>query len=99
MSKRKTNDPKVNYRVSQIIPEKGKNIGDEKFFAGTHSHTVTQALLQNINQKTKATTSVTTASMSSEGVIYKATVITNSSTEKCLGLMADIFKDRYSKHK
>ena len=25
-----------------MIPEKGKNIGDEKFFAGTRSHTVTQ---------------------------------------------------------
>ena len=23
-----------------MIPEKGKNIGDEKFFAGTRSHTV-----------------------------------------------------------
>ena len=41
MSKWKTKDPKVNYRVSQVIPEKGKNIGDEKFFAGTRSHTVT----------------------------------------------------------
>ena len=41
MSKWKTKDLKVNYRVSQMIPEKGKNIGDEKFFAGTHSHTVT----------------------------------------------------------
>ena len=27
-----------------MIPEKGKNIGDEKFFAGTHSHTVTLLL-------------------------------------------------------
>ena len=42
MSKWKTKDPKVNYRVFQMIPEKGKNIGDEKFFAGTRSHTVTQ---------------------------------------------------------
>ena len=98
MSKGKTKDPKVNHRVSQRIPEKGKNIGDEKFFAGTHSHTVTQAQLQNINQKTKATTSVTTASMSSEGVIYKAAVITNSSTEKYVGHMADRFRDRYSKN-
>ena len=32
----------MNYRVSQIIPEKDKNIGDKKFFAGTRSHTVTQ---------------------------------------------------------
>ena len=41
MSKWKTKDPKGTYRVSQMIPEKGKNIGDEKFFAGTRSHTVT----------------------------------------------------------
>ena len=36
--------------------------------------------------------------MSSEGVIYKATVITNSSTEKYVGHMADRFRGRYSKN-
>ena len=34
-----------------------------------------------------------------ESVVYRATVTTNSSTEKYVGLTADRFKDRYSKHK
>ena len=31
-----------------MISEKGKNIGDEKFFAGTRSHTVTHHIADKV---------------------------------------------------